>query len=121
MTTRDPKTGRFPKGNGAGWGPAKGKGKPAFNADNQPPPEAKAAGWDVAREIREKIAARRNEIVDAEISRAVDLAHPQGHSAAHKLLERLAPTVAKQEVSGPDGQTLRIERVIVDPAANSDA
>lgn len=106
MAERDPKTGRFPKGNGEGWGAAKGKGKPAFTADNQPPSEAKAAGHEIAREIREEIARRRKEIIDAQFARALDLGHAQGHAAAKDLLDRVMPPVAKQEHSGPDGEAL---------------
>ena len=107
------------KGNGAGiGGPAKGGKRPAFSADNQPSPEEKSAGHDVAKEIRERIAARRTEIIEAEIARAIKVDHPQGHSAAHKLLERLSPTVAKQEISGPGGGPQEIIRRIVDPASD---
>lgn len=109
----------FPKGNGAGvGGAAKGGKRPAFTPDNQPSPEEKAAGHDVAKEIRERIAERRHAILAAEIERAVDVNHPQGHSAAHKLLERLSPTVAKQEISGPDGGPQEIVRRIIDPASD---
>lgn len=51
---------------GPGWGgPANGGGtRPDYSADNQPTPDAKVAGKDVAREVRERIAARRLDLVD---------------------------------------------------------
>lgn len=105
------------KGNGRGvGGPAKGAGyggpaagpRETFTADKQPPPEAKAAGHDVAAEIRARIAARRHEIFDAQIERALDLSHPQGHAAAAWLGDKLLPPETKSRVefsSDPDQMT----------------
>lgn len=93
------------KGNGRGvGGPAKGAGyggpakglSETYSAEHQPPPEAKSAGHDVAAEIRARIAAKRNEIFDAQIERALDLSHPQGHAAAAWLGDKLLPP--KQEI-----------------------
>ena len=93
-----------PKGNGAGKGPGYGPGAgpsaPLFTADNQPAPEAKSAGKEVAAEIKAQIAARRGEILEAQFTRALDTAHPQGHAAAKDLLDRIAPPETKQTVSG---------------------
>lgn len=77
------------RGNGAGK-PAK-----AFGANNQPAAEAKSAGHAVAAEIRERIAARKNEILDAQFDRALNLEHPQGHQAAADLLNRVMPPESK--------------------------
>ena len=90
-------------GKGVGHGPAKGSRTPNYSASNQPSLEAKLAGRDVAAEIRERISVRRNEIVDAQLLRALDLAHPQGHQASSDLLDRIAPKINKNEVSGPEG------------------
>ena len=93
-----------PKGNGAGKGPGYGPGAgpsaPPFTADNQPTGEAKSAGKEVAAEIKAQIAARRGEILEAQFTRALDTAHPQGHAAAKDLLDRIAPPETKQTVSG---------------------
>ena len=103
------------RGNGSGKGPAGGAGYggPArapepFSAENQPPPEAKSAGHDVARAIRERIAAAKDAILDAQITRATDPTHPQGHQAAADLLNRVAPITHKTEVAvttDPDRMT----------------
>ena len=110
-----PATSGTRKGNGAGYGAPKGPGGPAFNASNQPAPEAKSAGHDVAAQIRERISAQRNAIVDAMLARALDTAHPQGHQSSADLLDRIAPKTAKIEHGGPDGGPVLIRRLIVDP------
>lgn len=109
MGERDPVTGRFPKSNaparGAGHGgPATGASvAPLFNADNQPPGAAKSAGKEVAAEIRAKIAARKDDILEAQLARAMDVLHPAGHAAAVDLLNRIAPPESKQTIAGdPD-------------------
>jgi hypothetical protein len=84
---------------GAGYGPGAGPAK-SFAADHQPPGEAKSAGKEVAAEIKAQIAARRGEILEAQFTRALDTAHPQGHAAAKDLLDRIAPPETKQTVSG---------------------
>jgi hypothetical protein len=74
-----------------------------FNADNQPAPEAKSAGKEVAAEIRAKIAARKDDILEAQLARATDVFHPAGHAAAVDLLNRIAPPESKQTIAGdPD-------------------
>jgi hypothetical protein len=90
----DPNHQRRGKGS---WGP--GAPARAFSADYQPPPEAKAAGHDIARAIRERIAARKDEILSAQLARATDPAHPQGHQAAADLLNRVMPPESKVQVS----------------------
>ena len=113
MAERDPVTGRFPKSNaparGAGHGgPAKGASvAPPFAADNQPPGAAKSAGKEVAAEIRAKIAARKDDILEAQLARATDALNPSGHAAAVDLLNRIMPPVSKIELSEatPDQMT----------------
>ena len=92
------------RGNGPGHGgPAKGtSSRPAFTRDNQPTPERKSAGWDVAAEIRDQIAARRSAILEAQFQRALDVAHPQGNAAAVDLLNRVMPPESKVRVSTSD-------------------
>ena len=94
-----------PKGNGPGYGgPAKGarrgNGREAYTADTQPSPDAKRAGHEVAAEIRAKIAARKDEILEAQLARATDEHNPSGHAAAVDLLNRIMPPESKQTVSG---------------------
>jgi hypothetical protein len=93
------------KGNGPGYGgPAKGarrgNGREAYTADTQPSPDAKRAGHEVAAEIRAKIAARKDEILEAQLARATDETNPSGHAAAVDLLNRIMPPESKQTVSG---------------------
>ena len=91
---------------GAGYGPGAGPAK-AFSADNQPPGEAKSAGKEVAAEIKAKIAEHKDAILRAQLARAKDAAHPQGHAAAVDLLNRIMPPVSKIELSEatPDQMT----------------
>ena len=100
------------KGNGPGYGgPAKGarrgNGRAAYTADTQPSPDAKRAGHEVAAEIRAKIAARKDEILEAQLARATDEHNPSGHAAAVDLLNRIMPPVSKIELSEatPDQMT----------------
>ena len=93
------------KGNGPGsGGPAKGarrgNGREAYTVDTQPSPDAKRAGHEVAAEIRAKIAARKDEILEAQLARATDEHNPSGHAAAVDLLNRIMPPESKQTVSG---------------------
>jgi len=100
-----------PKGNGAGkgpgYGPGAGSSAPPFTADNQPTGEAKSAGKEVAAEIRARIAAQKDAILDAQLARATDALNPQGHAAAVDLLNRIMPPVSKIELSEatPDQMT----------------
>ena len=97
-----------PKGNGPGYGgPAKGarrgNGRNGFTSEAQPSPDAKRAGHEVAAEIRARIAAQKDAILDAQLARATDVLHPAGHAAAVDLLNRIAPPESKQTIAGdPD-------------------
>ena len=97
-----------PKGNGPGYGgPAKGarrgNGRDGFTSEAQPLPDAKRAGHEVATEIRARIAAQKDAILDAQLARATDVLHPAGHAAAVDLLNRIAPPESKQTIAGdPD-------------------
>lgn len=93
-----PRRGRGSMGPGHG-GPPQGASTSRFSAEEQPPPEAKSAGWEVRAQILERIAARKAEIVDAQLTRAVDPYHPQGHQAAKDLLDRLLPPETKTTVA----------------------
>jgi hypothetical protein len=84
-------------GKGPGYGPGAGPSAPPFTADNQPTGEAKSAGKEVAAQIKAKIAARKEEILAAQFTRALDTAHPQGHAAAEALLNRIMPPTAQLE------------------------
>lgn len=98
----DPNHHRRGKGKGHG-GPANGPGyggpaKPAraYSSEYQAPPEAKSAGRAVAEQIRREIAAHKARILEAQLARAADPNHPQGHQAAAYLLDKLIPP--KQEI-----------------------
>jgi hypothetical protein len=81
---------------GHGYGPGAGPAK-AFTSEQQPTGEAKSAGKEVAAEIKAQIAARKEEILAAQFTRALDTKHPQGHAAAKDLLDRIAPPTAQLE------------------------
>lgn len=94
---------------GAGQGPARGE-RPQFTPDRQPSAEAKAAGRDVAAEVRAAIAARRHELLNVQFARALAQDHPHGHQAAKDLLDRIVPV--KQDIT-TDGE--RVGYVIAAP------
>lgn len=73
-------------------GPASGKPPEAFTADNQPSPEAKLAGVDVAREVRERIAAKRFPIVDRLIDTAINGSETASNQAGMYLVNQIAGT-----------------------------
>lgn len=116
-----------PKGNGAGHGgAANGAGlgwghggeaqppRPPFGEENRPNPNAQSAGRAVAAQLRAMIAARRSAILEAQIERALDPAHPQGHAAAKSLLDMICPPETRQTLVGDSGAPItRIERVII--------
>jgi hypothetical protein len=52
---------------------------------------------DQLGEIKAQIAARKEEILEAQFTRALDKTHPQGHAAAKDLLDRIAPPTAQLE------------------------
>ena len=105
---------------GAGqWGAASNSPRVPFGEAPQPPAWSKSEGWRVAAEIRATIAERRQALLDAQMARALDPAHPQGHAAAVNLLDRIMPPESKATLAGdPDAPVAitRIERVIVDKA-----
>lgn len=83
-------------------GPARGMRAP-FGPENRPRPEAQSAGRAVAGETRARIAAHAEAIIEAQLVRALDLAHPQGHAAAKALLDMICPPETRQTISGaPD-------------------
>lgn len=82
------------RGKGAGkWGPARGMN--TYSTENQPDRVSKIVGHTVAEEIKAKIAARKDEILEAQLARATDIEHPQGHQAAADLLNRVMPPESK--------------------------
>ena len=88
-------------GMGAGWGgPAQGIRRAPFGPENRPSPEAQSAGRAVAKETRARIVAHAEAIIEAQLGRALDLAHPAGHAAAVDLLNRIMPPESKQTVAG---------------------
>jgi hypothetical protein len=117
MRTKTTRVGNGP-GKGPGYGPGAGPSAPPFTADNQPAPEAKSAGKEVAAEIKAQIAARKEEILAAQFTRALDPLHPQGHAAAKDLLDRIAPPESKTDVT-TNGE--RLGYVIMAPAEAEDA
>ena len=115
-----PASGIPAKGAGIG-GPASGApARVPFGVAPQPPPWTKSAGWAAAAEIKAEIISRKKEILDAQLARAIDPSHPQGHAAAVNLLDRIMPPESKATLAGdPDAPVAitRIERVIVDKAS----
>jgi hypothetical protein len=122
----------FPPGNGAGrGGPARGpgtggpaSGTPAygtrapFGPDNRPAAQARLAGREAAADARRRIAERLADLIEAQFTRALDPAHPQGHAAAVSLLDRICPPESRQTIAGdPAAPIARIERVIIEPGA----
>lgn len=105
---------------GAGYGGPASPEK-SFAADNQPSPEAKAAGHDVAREVRDRIAARRFEITDRLIHNAINGTEQGSNSAAQYLLNRLGgtPVASVDLTSGgkPMGYVIPAPAEIEDPEA----
>ena len=89
-----------------------------FGPENRPSGEAKAFGRAVAAELRARVAERAAEIVEAQLGRALDPLHPQGHAAAVDLLNRIMPPETKATLAGdPDAPVAitRIERIIIEP------
>ena len=109
-------TGIPARGAGTG-GPARGEpARAAFGVAPQPPAWTKSEGRAVAAEIRRSIAERRQALLEAQMARALDPAHPQGHAAAVNLLDRIMPPESKATLAGDDDAPLitKIERVRVD-------
>jgi hypothetical protein len=75
----------------------------------------------VAAELRARVAERAAEIFEAQLGRALDPLHPQGHAAAVDLLNRIMPPETKATLAGdPDAPVAitRIERIIIEPQQN---
>ncbi|CAB4156999.1 hypothetical protein UFOVP747_3 [uncultured Caudovirales phage] len=92
--------GTRPKGSGipaGGTGHGPGKPPAAFSSEYQPPAEAKKAGHEIGAEIRAAIASKRWDILNAQMSRALDPEHPQGHQASKDLLDRIMPPESRVE------------------------
>lgn len=89
-----------------------------FSRTNQPSPEAKRAGHEVAAEIRARIAAHKEAILQAQLDRALAPEHPQGHQAAKDLLDRIMPPETKTDLTS-GGE--RLGYVIAAPAEAEDA
>jgi hypothetical protein len=88
-------------GMGAGWGgPARGMRRAPFGPENRPRPEAQSAGKAVATETRARIAAHAEAIIEAQLVRALNPAHPAGHAAAVDLLNRIMPPESTQTIAG---------------------
>ena len=67
------------------------------------------------------VAERAAEIVEAQLGRALDPLHPQGHAAAVDLLNRIMPPETRATLAGdPDAPVAitRIERIIIEPQQN---
>ncbi|MFM7611227.1 MAG: hypothetical protein ACKO9A_20450 [Alphaproteobacteria bacterium] len=89
--------------------------RPAFTpGGDQPAPEVKIAGREVADEIKARIAAHKDALLRAQFARALDLQHPRGFQAAKDLLDRIAPPETKTILAGDASAPItRIERVII--------
>ena len=89
---------------GEGQGPKKGA-KPAFSDTHQPSGEEKSAGKAVAAEIRERIAAKRHELVDRLLTLSEHAENEQVRLAAtNAALDRLVgkPAQSVDLTSGGD-------------------
>jgi hypothetical protein len=112
----------IPAGGVGTGGPASGApARAPFGEAPQPAPWTKSEGRRVANEIRATIADRRQALLDAQMTRALNPAHPQGHAAAVNLLDRIMPPESKATLAGDDDAPLitKIERVIVDRAQDA--
>lgn len=118
MAERDPKTGRFPKGNGAGHGPtlhgSHGPSQPQFGHGRQPPPMHKSAGKEARAAYLAKLAAREDKALEV-FDLAMDLALEAedaamvntGLRAAQHVTEALHGRPA-QAITGEDGGALEV-------------
>lgn len=122
-----PNKGTRPKGSGipargAGLhGAASGVPAQAFSAEAQPEPEAKSAGKEVAREARERIAAKKNAILDRLIKNAIEGSESASNQAGIYLINQIAgaPVASVDLTSGGDklpGYVVRAPAEIEDVA-----
>ena len=85
-----PPSGIPARGKGHG-GEAKGKPpQPKFTAEAQPSGDAKSAGHHVAREVRERIASRRFELVDRLMENALHGEAAASNQAGIYLINQIA-------------------------------
>lgn len=119
MAERDPKTGRFPKGNGAGHGPtlhgSHGPSQPQFGHGRQPPPMHKSAGVEARAAYLAKVAERQDKALEV-FDKAMELALVEkpdasmvnvGLRAAQHITETLHGRPA-QAITGEDGGALEV-------------
>ena len=99
----------IPAGGVGTGGPASGApARAPFGEAPQPAPWTKSEGRRVANEIRATIADRRQALLDAQMTRALDPAHPQGHAAAVNLLDRIIPPESKATLAGDPDEPVAI-------------
>ena len=110
-----------PKGNGPGWGgPAKGEGKKGVVPGSGRPPGVKNGEGKQAR-AREALEAAQGLAIATIIQIASDSSDQRALAAAFGILNRTGlHEKSSLEHSGPEGGPMRIERVIIDPAADRD-
>jgi len=91
---------------GAGWGgEAKGAGTP-FNAEHQPPAEAKKAGWEARAAMRARMEEKRLAMAEKLIALAETAESETVQlQAVNAFFDRLDGKPV-QAVSGPDGEAL---------------
>ena len=118
MSERDPKTGRFPKGNGSGWGGGR-KGEGHRFVANDPlagRPEGVKTGEGKAARARAKAQEAAEDAIDTVIAIAKDKADPRALAAAFGILNRVGiHEKSGVEHSGEGGGPLIVERIIIDP------
>ena len=106
---------------GAGYGgPAKrSPPREAFNAENQPSPEAKSVGHDVAKTAREVAKAHAEEMAQllVTIARDTDAPMPTRLDAANKLIERAEGRAAQAIGGDPNGVPVKTVVVWEDDGA----
>ena len=95
---------------GAGlWGDASGKQPEAFSVENQPSTEAKVAGREIAAEVRDRIAARKFEIVDRMLKNAIEgESDSTSNQAGIYLINQIAGTPAQSVDLTSDGGPLAV-------------
>jgi hypothetical protein len=95
---------------GAGYGgPAKPKPRKAFTAEEQPTPEAKAAGHEAAKTAREIAKEHAEEMARlmVTIARDVTAPLPTRLDAANKLVERAEGRAAQAIGGDPNGVPMK--------------
>lgn len=120
MTERDPKTGRFPKGNGAGWGGA------AKGASTSRLRDAGDAYSDAVRALKDDPAHRavKQELQADMLAIQIEIARngeteSNRLNAADKVLDRLGGKPRQQTDVTSGGERLQSYVMIVPPEADS--